>query len=344
MTDIMIIGEAWGEKEEELQRPFVGPSGWLLDQMLSQVGISRKECYLTNVINFRPKPSNDIINLCGPRTSGVPGFPSLIKGKFLLKEHTHELTRLYQEINRENPNVIIAFGATAAWALTGSSGIRAIRGSPIGTTLVGAAATGIRLARTFKVLPTYHPAAVLRDWTLRPIVLADLDKARRHSGTPELSRPSRSVWLSPDLADLARFEREYIEPASRLSIDIETKGDQITCIGFAPNPWVAITIPFYSEAAKKGNYWPTLREELAAWNYVRRWCQKPSLFQNGCFDAHRLWRTYGIACTNMTEDTMLAQHAMQPEMEKGLGFLGSLFTDEPSWKFMHKSDTLKRAE
>lgn len=339
-----MIGEAWGEQEEEAQMPFVGKSGWLIKQLLSQVGLSFGDLRVSNVLNLRPKPTNDIANLCGPKPEGIRGFPALVKGKFLNAQYAPELARLYEEINAFDPNLILALGATAAWALLGSSGIRAIRGSTSGTTNVGAAATGVVLRRTFKVLPTYHPAAVLRDWSLRPIVLSDLDKAKRYAESPDLIRPSRKIWIEPDLGDLVSFDREFIEPARRLSIDIETKGDQITCIGFAPDPHVAIVVPFYSRGRPGGNYWPTLTQELKAWDFVRRWCRKPGVFQNGLYDVNRLWRTYGIVC-NPVDDTMLMHHAMQPEMEKGLGFMGSIYTDEASWKFMLKdSETLKKED
>jgi hypothetical protein len=49
-----------------------------------------------------------------------------------------------------------------------------------------------------------------------------------------------------------------------------------------------------------------------------------------------LWKVYGIPAPKACDDTMLAHHAMQPEMEKGLGFLASLYTDEASWKSMGK--------
>lgn len=345
MTEIMLIGESWGEQEEEAQMPFVGKSGWLIKQLLAQVGISFDDCYVTNVFNLRPRPSNDIINLCGPKPEGIKGMPSLVKGKYANAQYTPELVRLYNEINSVDPNIIIALGATAAWALLGTSGIRSIRGSPSGTNDAGFAATGVHLRRTFKVLPTYHPAAVLRDWTLRPIVLSDLDKAKRYSHTPTLTRPSREIWLEPTLADIREFEREYVIPAQRLSTDIETIGEQITCIGFAPTEKIGIVIPFWSAAQKDGNYWRSLSEELAVWNIVRRWCKtKRTVFQNGMYDIHRLWRTYGITCDLAEDDTMLLHHALQPEMEKGLGFLGSVYTDEPSWKFMSKSDTQKKED
>lgn len=336
----MILGEAWGVEEEKEGRPFVGTSGFILNGMLSIAGINRKECYLTNVFNLRPRPSNDVANLCGSRSEAIPGLPALIRGKYVRAEYAKELDRLYDEIRRESPNVIIALGTTAAWALLRTSGIRAIRGSvapthPMVSTVLG---------RTFKVLPTYHPAAVAREWTLRPIVINDLDKARKESTDAIVRRPERSIWIKPTLDDLREFERQHILPASILSIDIETKGDQITCIGFAPNPDVAVVIPFYSAGERDGNYWRTQEEEIAAWDYVRRWCQKPSVFQNGLYDIHFLWRRYGIPVPNAVEDTMLMHHAYQLEMEKGLGFLASIYTDEASWKFMRKTETIKKGD
>lgn len=328
---IALVGEAWGEKEEEAGTSFVGTSGWLLDQMLSQAGIARSECLVTNCFNLRPRPSNDIKNLCGPRTAGIPGLPQLAAGKYIRAEYAPELERLYEEIRRSDPNIIVALGATASWAFLHSSGIKSIRGATA-TTCV---AVSERLGRTYKVLPTYHPAAVAREWPLRPIVIADLDKARRQSAFPEFIRPSRKLWLYPTLLDLANYERDYITPAESLATDIETKQDQIDCISFAPSHDTAIIIPFFTEDGK--NYWPSLQEEMIAWRYVRHWlATKPIDWQNGMFDMNILWWRYGMPTPLAREDPMLLHHAMQPEMQKGLGFLGSIYTDEPSWKFMGK--------
>lgn len=329
MTSIALVGEAYDEKEEEAGRPFVGTSGWLLDQMLAQAGIARSECLVTNCFNIRPRPSNDIKNLCGPLVGRIPDKPALMPGKYIRAEYAPELERLYDEVRTSDPNIIVVLGATAAWAFLHTSGIRSIRGA----TTVTCVAVTERLGRSYKVLPTYHPAAVAREYSLRPIVTADLDKARRQSETPDFHRPSRSIWLRPTLLDLANYEREYIRPAESLAADIETKQDQITCIGFAPSPDTAIVIPFFCENGS--NYWPTLQEELAAWGYVRSWlAMKPTTFQNGLYDINFLWSRYGIPVPLATEDTMLLHHAMQPEMEKGLAFLGSIYSEESSWKFM----------
>lgn len=329
MPNIAIVGEAWGAEEEKAGRPFVGTSGYILDQMLAQVGIDRSECLVTNVFSLRPKPSNDIKNLCGPRTAGIPGLPEVQKGKFIRKEFENELTRLGNEIEMARPNVIIALGATANWATCGTTGIRNSRGAIAIASLVG---------RGTKVLPTYHPAAVARQWELRPIVIADLDKAKRESEFPEFRRPKRSIYIAETITDLTWFQETHLE-SPLLSIDIETKLEQITCIGFAPSPDIACVIPIVSATGR--SYW-TEHEERIVWTYIRSWCRRPALFQNGLYDIQYLWRRYGIACPNAIEDTMLMHHAMQPEMEKGLGFLASIYTDEASWKGMRKAATLKK--
>jgi uracil-DNA glycosylase len=330
MVDMMLVGEAWGTEEAKQHLPFVGTAGFILDQMLSQVGITRRDCYLTNVFNLQPKPSNDIKNLCGVKATALPEFPALIKGKYIRAEYANHLDRLYEEIKTQDPNIVVALGATASWALLHSTGIKNIRGA-VATTPDKVTA---RLGRPFKVLPTYHPAAIARQWSDRPVCLSDLDKAKRESDSPEVRRPAREIWTAPNLLDLATFEREHILPASILSVDIETWGNQITCIGFAPSPQVALVIPFILNGGK--SYWAT-GEELTAWNYIRRWlATKKSLFQNGMYDIQFLWRSYGIPVPLAAEDTMLLHHAWQPEMQKGLGFLASLYTDEASWKHMRK--------
>lgn len=334
MGKIALIGEAWGQEEEREGRPFVGSSGRILNGILRQAGIAREDCLVTNVFNLRPRPSNDVGNLCGPKGEGIPGYPALARGKYVRKEYAPELARLYDEVARFQPNVIVTLGATPAWAFLKTSGIRAIRGTTAESFL------------GYKVLPTYHPAAVMREWTLRPIVLADMMKAKRESEYPDVRRPMREIWVEPSIEDIERFFHEHIEPSPSLSIDIETKGMTITCVGFAPTPKVALVIPFYDPTQLDGNYWRTYEEEMQAWEWVRLFCslRKRLVFQNGMYDMTFLWRAMGIPCPHASDDTMLLHHALQPEMEKGLGFMATLHTDEASWKFMRKSDTEKKED
>src|SRR5450759_1611075 len=59
---LMIIGEAPGRYEDEQGIPFVGPTGQMLDSFLMKAGIRRSDCYITNVIKYRP-PLNDLKKL-----------------------------------------------------------------------------------------------------------------------------------------------------------------------------------------------------------------------------------------------------------------------------------------
>jgi DNA polymerase I-like protein with 3'-5' exonuclease and polymerase domains len=65
----------------------------------------------------------------------------------------------------------------------------------------------------------------------------------------------------------------------------------------------------------------------------------PKLFQNGLYDIAFLWRAQGIAVRGAAEDTMLLSHALQPESLKGLGYLGSIYTDHGPWKSERKGET-----
>lgn len=58
-SDIVIIGEAPGKKEDELGLPFVGASGKFLDEMLAHVGLSREQVYITNIVKYRPPNNRD---------------------------------------------------------------------------------------------------------------------------------------------------------------------------------------------------------------------------------------------------------------------------------------------
>ena len=341
MSNIAIVGEAWGAEEEKERTAFVGTSGFLLTKMLEEADISRADCFLTNVINARPA-ANKIEAFCGDKKTAIPGYPALAKGKYLRREFEPELVRLGDELIDCNPNLVIALGNTALWALCGRGAISKARGT---TFLSSHTIAG------YKVLPTYHPAAVSRQWELRPITVLDFCKAKREAEFPEIRRPKREIWIEPTLADLESFYEQYITPRSiqaraELSTDIETAGTQITCIGFG-YPDVAIVIPFTDARRKDRCYWPTKGDELGAWVFVRRVLEDVAirkLFQNGMYDIAFIWRTTGIKVMGAEEDTMLLHHALQPESLKGLGFLGSIYCDEGNWKEMRQRSTTLKAD
>src|SRR5262245_983184 len=261
-----LVGEAWGEHEEAQRLPFVGPAGWQLNSMLSEAGIVRAECYLTNCFNLRPRPTNKIDNLCATRKEVRHALPPLSSGKYVRDEFLPELDRLYRELTEVNPNVVVCLGGTAAWAILRDGRISKLR---------GAVASSPVLAGQ-KVLPTFHPSYILQGgYAERHVTVLDLQKARRESEYPEIRRPKRLIYTEPLLSELDWFYDKFISTAKCLAVDIETRGERITCIGFAPTPQVALVVPFEDLRKPGGNYWGSIEAEVLAWNWVRRVLNSP---------------------------------------------------------------------
>lgn len=354
---IAIVGEAPGQDEEWLGRPFVGASGLELSSMLSDAGISRDQCLLTNVISERP-PENNLTAFClrkedlphdypvylGPIVSGAGG------NFYLHPERFCEGARLREELAIANPNVVLALGATASWALLGSTSIGQLRGT------VHRSVT----ATPYKVVPTWHPAAVARNYLLRPVAIVDMCKALAESHSPDITYTNAELWLRPTLDDLYEFERRFMARPVLDSWDVETAQGEITCIGIAPDPGHALVIPFRTDPMPfkrkgsptvykmTGNYWPTAYHEKMAWLWVKRVLEnneRPVLGQNFMYDLAYILK-YGIRPKRCVEDTMLAHHSKFSELPKNLGFLGSVYTNYPQWKQLasrHREE-LKRDE
>lgn len=328
---IVLLGEAPGSEESERGVPFIGPSGQELRRMLSTIGVSIHDTYRTNVFDRQP-PENDVGAGYGT-VDPIPESRSL--GPLTSQPRTWcstdslpRLGELYSELASVQPNIIVALGNTAAWALGLGLGISDLRGNLYLVQLPS-------LAHKTKVLPTYHPASVLRQWSQRPIVIADLQKAFNNADNPTLSFDNSELWLSPSLADLVAFNDLHMRRATSCACDIETSRGQITCISFSPRPEISLCIPFWQKGTQF-NYWNSELEELEAWGFVRRWLERPDLvkvFQNGLYDLQYL-ALYGINPRACTEDTMLIHHSLYSELPKGLGFLGSLYAQVPAWKKM----------
>lgn len=364
MKPIFLVGEAQGENEAKIGRGFVGTSGLELLKMLADAKVinltrddndnirkywntrdpwcldavweSHPELYRTNVFQQHP-PQNKLEFFCGGKAEGIPYFPALLKSKYVRKDLQYELDRLGDEILSHDPNLIVCLGNSALWALAGRTGITKLRG----TTCVST-----HTISGYKLLCTYHPAAVGRQWELRPTTVIDLSKIIHEKEYPDVRRPPCEIWIEPDLDDVERFFRDHCANAELLSVDIETSGTRVTCIGFSPRRDLALVIPFDDPRQKSGNYWPTANAERRCWELIRAILEDaevPKLFQNGLYDIAFLLRSYGIGVRGAAHDTMLLHHALQPEALKGLGYLGSVYTDHGPWKTeRHKGETIGR--
>jgi uracil-DNA glycosylase len=333
---VMAIGEAPGEQEEYSGIPFFGPAGQEFDRLLEEAGFKRSELYLTNVLRTRP-PFNKMEAVC-VKKKDLPGsysLPPLSQGKYLHPDLVPELDRLRSEIDEVKPWLILSLGNTALWGVLGQTGISRLRGT------IQPGPGGC------KVLPTYHPSAVLRQWDLRPIVSTDFCKARAESLFPEIRRPRRELLINPTLDELRAAYNRGAQEAKILATDVETKRGQITCCSFSWRKDFGVVIPFVDLRQSDRSFWRSLGEECQAWLLVQEFLALPvpKLFQNGLYDI-QYYRKHGLHIENPLHDTMLLHHSMYPEMLKGLGFLGSVYTNEASWKLLRQrsDDELKREE
>jgi uracil-DNA glycosylase family 4 len=304
---IALLGEAPGYEESIDLKPFVGPSGQELNRLLDAARINREDCLVTNVFDTQA-PDNNV----------NPWMKDIARVE-------ENFARLSEEFATYKPTVIVPLGATALWAVARTTAIAAHR---------GAVATCLRLSIGTKMVPTFHPAAVMRFRKMFPVVVKDLMKAQTEADLgPQLVRPKVQLLIEPTVGDIRRFADECYA-STLLSTDIETGWGQITCIGFAPTPERAMCIPFLDvRRGMSRSYWHTADEETSAWMLVQAILNNPvpKVFQNGLYDIAWL-RRYGLSVVNYAEDTRLMHHALYPELPKDLGFMGASYTNLGVWK------------
>lgn len=158
---LVFVGEAPGETEDQLGRPFVGRAGQKLDEMIKAMGMSRSDVYIANVLKSRPPdnrtPLPTEVERCAPF--------------------------LAAQLRIIRPEVIVSLGGPATKFLLGvDTGITKLRGQWASWSPPGDAE-----AVTIPVMPTYHPAYLLRNYTpkTRGEVWSDLkqvmDRLRRQA-------------------------------------------------------------------------------------------------------------------------------------------------------------------
>jgi uracil-DNA glycosylase family 4 len=139
--EILFIGEGPGLHEDQQGRPFVGPSGKLLDGLLGLIGLTRPDVYIANVVKCRPPNNRDPL-------------PEEIKA-----------CRKYldQQIQLLDPKVIVTLGRFSLVRFLPQETISKVHGQP-------------RLWGHRYIFPMYHPAAALHQGNLRHVLEEDMRK------------------------------------------------------------------------------------------------------------------------------------------------------------------------
>ncbi len=167
-ASLMFVGEAPGADEDEQGEPFVGKAGQLLTKIIQTMGFSRSTVYIANILKCRPD---------------TPG-QSAGNRKPTPEEMQTCIPYLHEQIDLIQPKAIVALGATAVEGLLGKTiGITKLRGQ-------------WRTYRNIPLMPTYHPAYLLRNQALseKRRVWEDMLAVLEKLGAP-ISEKQRGFFL-----------------------------------------------------------------------------------------------------------------------------------------------------
>lgn len=159
---VMLIGEAPGFHENQQGRPFVGPSGQFLSELLAAAGLKREDVFITNVVKCRPPGNRD------PQPEEIAACSDYLS----------------RQTAAIKPRVIVTLGRYSMSRFFPGQAISRIHGQP-------------RRIGSLIVFPMYHPAAALHQPTLRKTLLDDMAKLPAILEEVEREDISRNVAESP---------------------------------------------------------------------------------------------------------------------------------------------------
>lgn len=151
-ADIVFIGEAPGQKEDEQGIPFVGAAGKFLNEMLAAAGLRREDVYITNIVKYRPPNNRDP----------------------LPEEKREFWPYLMRQLEIIQPKVVITLGRHSGAAFVPELVISKDHGH---------ARTVKYHDYEFLVIPLYHPAAALYNGSMRQVLIDDFLEAKKLSDT-----------------------------------------------------------------------------------------------------------------------------------------------------------------
>lgn len=135
---IILIGEAPGRKEDESGRPFVGPSGKFLEQLLAGIGLRRDDVYITSILKYRPPNNRD------PKPDEKTAFWPYLEA----------------QIEIIAPQLIVTLGRHSANCFLPDLQIGKAHGKP-------------QRWKSWTILPLYHPAAAIYNQGLKQTLISD---------------------------------------------------------------------------------------------------------------------------------------------------------------------------
>ena len=150
-SEIFFIGEAPGAKEDELGIPFVGRAGKELDKMLHHLSLNLEDCYIANVLKYRPPKNRD------PKR----------------EEITAHLPYLFEQISIIDPKVIVPLGNYATKLVLSAFKVEDMKKIKGVSELHATLHTISIHSKKFSVFPIFHPSAMMYNPKLREVFKED---------------------------------------------------------------------------------------------------------------------------------------------------------------------------
>ena len=331
----VVVGEAPGNDECEAGRPFVGRSGAELDQSFLLNGVRRQGYSLLNTLCCQPIGNKlDHALHQWERESKKREKAGLVRFRSPMDCCRPRLLAELALANEAGKNVI-AVGKRAVDVMIGKGGgsILRLRGGPV-TLLDGT-----------KVMPTLHPAFVLRQRRWTRAFRTDLGRAVRwFSGISGWREPRATYQPTPDQlwAFLNRhpayaYDTETRSPIpGRPDLAKECLLALLSVIGFATDE-EAMVVQLVSKDGQVRFY--SQQKEALILDIIREWAVGPSLKidWNGYYDYGILKWNLGVIIQNRL-DGILVHRVVESEIPHGLGVVASIHTDIPgAWKLEHSS-------
>lgn len=159
---VMFVGEGPGYEEDHRGEPFVGRAGQLLDKILASINLSREIVYIANIVKCHPMINSETPEARGNDRPPTPEEISACRGY------------LEEQIKIIKPEIIVTLGNTATrFMLQQKLGVSKLRGR------VYDMPKTLTLDLDIKIIPTYHPAALLRNPSLKRETWEDVKMLRR---------------------------------------------------------------------------------------------------------------------------------------------------------------------
>lgn len=321
---LAVVGEAPSRADVEAKKPFAGASGRLLQRGLRTLRMARNDVHWTNAVLCECKEQDQKaaraacaqrlrseLEACGAPVV-MPLGPSALHSSLALPRR---------------PQILKWRGSVSRmmWSTNAEQSSPALGD--------GAAVTHTAVRSAF-VLPTIHPAFVMRAPKWGPVLEVDVARIGRvleHGFTPPEDAPGRRLVVPKSFDAL---EAALAELGEDNSFDVETVGlgpcyTALVCFGLSDGQ-LTVVVPWSTEANGLHAFWrePARVAELVS----RHMARMVIVTHNGPAFDHIVAARYGLVLPQRREDTLLIAHATAGHMPKNLAHVVTLYLDVPPWK------------